>query len=1427
MSIDSFNLTEPQKAILNVEQFYPNTSINNISGRVLINSKINVELLEKSINIFVQKNKNIRYEFMQNNDNITQYEKEYNPFSVDYIYLTSENQEEIFNSISRKVFTLFNSPLYYFRIYETSDNTGGFFICVHHLICDAWSMSILVNSVISIYSRLLKCDTIDFSYDYDYLEFIKQEEKYVNSSRFKKDQEFWNNLFNKDIFSNTFLGNFNTTSTISFEANRSEFKLSKNLTQKIIKFCKEIKTSPFTFILLLMGIYEGKIKQTDNIVLSSPILNRSSIKEKETFGLFVNNMLYKLNIDFDISFCDCIEQLNKCQFSYFKHQKYPSQLLVNDIKNKFNIKENIYTTSVSYQNARMNHSKDTINYSTEWFFSGYSSIPLVLHIYDMDDTDNFSFIYDYQNCFFCESQIKDMHNRILYICEQVLQNKDILIKDIQLATDDEINLILNQFNNTSVEYDSTKTIIDLFKETVVSNPNKNAIICNNQKITFRDLDYLSDNFASFLQNNYNLNIGDNISIILDRSINLIISILSVLKCGCSYVLIDPSHPIDRKKYMIENSKSKYVISNLNLNFNFDFVDTINIDNVLNMISTDKYICPEFTSNNNMYLIYTSGTTGNPKAITITHRNFHNYLLGISREVNYSPEKSVISLASISFDVFGYELWVTILNGLTLILPTSKELNDYIALNNLILDYNVNILYGTPSKILSLMSANNYKNSFKLLTDIGIGGESLNHSFLIDLSLITSANIYNMYGPTETTVGCSCKKLSKTSQVITIGKPLANVKFYVLDKNLNLCPPGIAGELYISGDGVSSGYFSRDDLTKKSFLQDIFNSSLVMYKSGDIVSWTNQGELIFYGRSDSQIKIRGYRIELSEIEAILCSHKLIKNCAVTNYSYNNREFLCAYYTSDFTIQNYELKIFLTKKLPYYMIPSYFIKLPYLPLTVNGKINKKQLPSPFKNLPDTQYVKPETKLQKIICDTLEDCLSLENVSINEDFKNLGIDSLSIIKMQSKLSALNISVPTQYFYDYSNVKNLCFALENSNACNDKNKSLSSDIYPFLKHNLNDLKIKKHTFNNILLTGATGFLGIHLLDNLLMKDCNIYCLIRSSSIESAKNRLISVFNFYFKDKYSEEFIFSKINVIVGDITYENLGLSDELFEFLGTKIDMVIHSAALVKHIGKYEEFESLNLNGTKNIANFCIKYNIFLNHISTISVSGDFMPLNNTVSDVNFTEEDFFIGQNYNENYYIRSKILAEEFLLNNIKNNLLKANIFRIGNLTARSFDGLFQYNIDSNAFYNKLQFILKNGFYFESSIIQNFDLSPVDNVASAIIGIIYNYGDLNKIFHVYNPYKFNMITLTNMLNDLGYNIKIITDNQFYKKISSLNSASSSLVISDFSLYTNITYLNIKTKCDITLKYLEKFGFKYNKINLEYLNKLINYIKNIEL
>ncbi len=516
-------------------------------------------------------------------------------------------------------------------------------------------MSILISSIISIYSKLLKKETFTFTDSFLYSDFILQENEYLQSTKYKQDEAFWDELFQENIFENSSQKPTASSSSPCL-ASRTEFSLSKKMTKKIIDFCKEIKVSPFTFILFAMGIYESKIKQTNSVVLSAPILNRSSKKDKQTFGLFVNNMLFKLTIEDTFCVDDALTTLSKSQFSYLRHQKYPLQTLITNLKHKFNTKENIYDTSVSYQNARTNHCIENVSYDSHWLFSGFSAVPLLFHIYDMDDTDSFSFIYDYQESQYQYAQIKEIHNRLLYIMEQIINHPKIMIKDIEIVTEEEKNKLLNEFNQTTVKYDTSKTILDLWKNQVSLTPNKIAIICNKKQLSYQELDQLSNQFASILQQEYKIKLGHNIAILLDRSLELIIAILAVLKCGCSYVLIDPEHPEDRKKYMIENSNSQFVISKVDFKSN----------------TTLPYQRQKISSNNPLYLLYTSGSTGLPKAVTVTHRNFHNYLIGISKMIDYSGDKTVLSMASISFDVFGYELWGTLLNGLTLVLSTRRR-----------------------------------------------------------------------------------------------------------------------------------------------------------------------------------------------------------------------------------------------------------------------------------------------------------------------------------------------------------------------------------------------------------------------------------------------------------------------------------------------------------------------------------------------------------------------------------------------------------------------------------------------------------------------------------------------------------------------------------------------------------------------------------
>lgn len=519
-----YKLTNPQKSIWYIEQFYPDTNINNVGGKVTINSDINIDYLEKAINISVQKNEGIRLQIDLINEGPEQYIENYVPFCVNkYIIDDSELNNSLID-FCHKPFQLLNSPLYAFAIFKTP-SSNGFFISIHHFVSDAWSMSLIISEIISIYSKLINKEQISTDSFPSYIDYITEESKYLESSRFSNDYSFWNELFSKKIDIDFILDSMDT----STKALRKTFALSKELTNKINDFCKELKISPSAFILFALGIYQNKLTGKSNFNFSTPVLNRSNVKEKETMGMFINNIPFNFDVDENIGFMDNIALLSQKQFSYFRHQKYPQMALLSDLRKKFNFKSNLYEISFSYQNARTEHLEGNVSYSSDWLFSGHSTIPLILHIFDFNNEDTFNFLYDYKISNYNEEDIDNIHKRLIYIIEQIMNDKDILIKNISICDKDETNKILECFNSTQTDYDKSKTIGELFDLAASDSKGKVAVVCDGKEITYSDLYKKSNQFAAYLNKNCDLEPGSTIAVLLNRSVDLIIAILGIAK----------------------------------------------------------------------------------------------------------------------------------------------------------------------------------------------------------------------------------------------------------------------------------------------------------------------------------------------------------------------------------------------------------------------------------------------------------------------------------------------------------------------------------------------------------------------------------------------------------------------------------------------------------------------------------------------------------------------------------------------------------------------------------------------------------------------------------------------------------------------------------------------------------------------------------
>ena len=1019
MNKELYNLTYPQKSIWLTEQFYSNTNIANVSGTLTIHEKVNFKILEKALNMFVKYNDSMRIKLTLVENTPKQYIEEYNWFNINTHNI--ENKDllaKLETNLVNKSFQLLESNLFNFVIFRFPDETGGFIATLHHMISDAWTMKLLIDTVMEYYNKLILNNNINIEKVFTYKDYIKSESEYINSSKFQKDKEYWEGLYINSPEISSVKPLNSGLSNDSINAKRRTYLLDKDISDSIKDFCKNHKISPFTLFLGIFAIYLSRTSGLDEIIVGTPILNRGSFKEKNTTGMFISNVPFKILVDQNLKFEEFLKNISLEQLALFRHQKYPYDLLLNYIREKFDNKQNLYTTIVSYQNARISDNNKTTNYSTEWHFNGKISEPLDFHIYDMDNTGELNLFYDYQTNIFKENEIDEIHNRLIHILNTIIISPNILLKDIDIVTEEEKQKLLYQFNNTKKDYRKDKTIIDLFKEQVNKNPNDIALVFEDKVLTYKELDEKSDMLANYLISR-NIKKGTSIAILLNRSLEMIISMLGILKCGCYYLPLDPDYPKKRIEYILEDSEASILLTNYSTNFDTS-IQKIFVELSNSEIYNKKFnVLPnvEISSKDLAYVIYTSGSSGMPKGVLLSHQNVNNFITGITDKILFTKNKSIVSITTICFDIFVLESLLPLVEGIKIVLANENEQNIAYLLNKLCQKHDVKMIQTTPSKMSALLNDYDNLDYLKNMTDIMIGGEPCSKSLIQNLKFISKCNIYNMYGPTETTVWSTLKDLT-VSDEITIGKPICNTQIYVLDKNTKLLPINIPGEIYIGGDGLSKGYINRDSLTKEKFIYNPYNKREKIYNTGDIGNWLPNGELSILGRKDFQVKINGHRIELQEIENIILKYPEIKEIIVIS---KDNQSLLAYFSATSKIDIKNLRNFIKEKLPLYMVPKYFIQLDSLPKTSNNKIDRISLPEI--NISENKiYKKPYTNTQKILTNIIKKELKIDKISIDDDFFEIGGDSLSAINCVTSIhNLLKINITVKDIFAYPVIENL----------------------------------------------------------------------------------------------------------------------------------------------------------------------------------------------------------------------------------------------------------------------------------------------------------------------------------------------------------------------------------------------------------------------
>jgi amino acid adenylation domain-containing protein len=873
-------------------------------------------------------------------------------------------------------------------------------IDMHHIIGDEISIQRMKEAFLALYEGGRE-PSVRLQYK-DYSEWMRKRD-------LGQQKEYWKKEYEEEVPKLDLPTDYVRPQHQSYAGDVVRGKLPEEVREKVREAAQELEMTEYMLYLSGLMILLGKYSGQEDVVIGSPVAGRMHKETEEMLGMFVNTLALRGRPERKKRIGEFLQEVKESCLNAYENQEYPFEELVEEVQVQRDPARNpLFDVMLSMQNQEKEGST-VLSEKKEWLTGRMAKFDLTMNLCEAEEGCEIELEYasDLYQKEFIEGLLQHYETILSVICEE----REKQIEEIETATQEERERLLEEFNDTREEYDREKTVIELFEEQVRRAPERIALEYYEERVTYGELNARANQIAYRLRK-MGIVRGDFVGILAQRSTQMIAGIYGILKAGAAYVPLDPEYPEERIQYMLSDAKPKAILLyQSKVETKLPIIDLA----ILNEWPETTQDLPIVNQPNDLaYIIYTSGTTGNPKGVIIEHNGLHNLMIAYSKIYRLTAKDVVLSVANYIFDQSVWDIFNILLVGGRLCLISYYDIRQPKVIEQYCKEKKVTIASFTPALIAELNP-----DGFPHLRILDSSGEAANKEVL--KRWLSNREVINTYGPTETTVNASSYSYTGDERKsVPIGKPITNTKFYVVD-NEKLCGIGIPGELYIGGEGLARGYLNQPELTAQKFITNPFEKGKV-YKTGDLVRWLSDGNIEYLGRIDEQIKIRGYRIELGEIDAVLRKVDHILDCAViVKENGDNDKLIFGYFVSDTTINQIQLRQEMAKHLPDYMVPSALLQLEKIPVTPTGKLNKRMLPEiTYQN--NVRYRAPITYLERVVVHLFEAVLEQNNVSMNNNFFELGGHSLKAIRLLTRIyEEINVNVPLHILFQVSTIADL----------------------------------------------------------------------------------------------------------------------------------------------------------------------------------------------------------------------------------------------------------------------------------------------------------------------------------------------------------------------------------------------------------------------